>query len=57
MPLAINKSKLTIFSAVTGGFTLAYALAVLVTRSSSQTGSNEDVRTNAHHTNKKVVKV
>jgi hypothetical protein len=58
MTVTIDKSNLTIFSAVTGGLTLAYALAVFMTRSNYQTGTNRGIRTSAHdganHTKKSV---
>jgi len=48
MPQIIDTSRVTIFSSVTGGFVLAYALGVFLTRSSFQFDS---IRTNsgAHH--------
>jgi hypothetical protein len=46
MTVTINKSKLTIFSAITGGFTLAYVLTILMSRSNYQTMNNKGIHYN-----------
>jgi hypothetical protein len=48
MPQIIDTSHLTIFSSVSGGLVLAYALGIFLTRSSFQYGEIRPMRTNAH---------
>lgn len=48
MPQIIDTSHLTIFSSVSGGFVLAYALGVFLTRSSFQYDDIKTIKMNGH---------